>query len=610
VFALRLGKAVTGSSIQLSLAMFLLSLSLRLICFFQIVTTPLFGFFARDSAQYDAFAAEILKGHLTAPESIYLNAAYPFFLAVVYALFGHSLSSVLLVQIVISSLTTVLVFLLCRKLSCSTFTSLLAALLHAGYNLSIFYAVLLLDTTLSAFLLVALLLALAHAADGRRPGLWFFSGALFGLSVVLRTNVAVYLPFLVVWVFTRENLTRRQMTRGLVSLGLGSALLVLPFSLRRYAIDGAASPFPASGGLNFYIGNGPEASGGFVSLEQLGIAISPVELIKQSVAVAERETGTRLTASAASRHWLVKGLRSIRDNPVRFVVLSLKKALLFWNKNEGESNINFAFSRQFLPLFDLPLVSFVVVGPLALTGMTLALWRRETAFSLVVAFVIAYLLSLCLVFMSSRYRLPCVPMIIILAADAANRCRLSLRAGKAGEIAAFVVLSAGFFLLANGDVPGAIASDNFSVARFNLGNLYLEKGQLAEAAGEYLKIPRSDPNFPRSRYNLGLVYERRGMVDEATAEYRKVLEAQPDFIKAQNNLGLICYRKGLKEEAFRHFRQALTINPDDAAANYNMAVAYFGARDLTKARQHYLRARDLGYPDNPAFRDALAGQRP
>ena len=210
------------------------------------------------------------------------------------------------------------------------------------------------------------------------------------------------------------------MTRALIGLGLGTALIVVPFSLRRHAIDGAVSPFPVSGGLNFYIGNHPGATGGFVSLEHLNISLSPVEQITQSVAVAQREAGKRLTASEASRHWLGKGLLFIRDNPSRFVVLSLKKMLLFWNKNEGESNINFTFSKQFLPLFDLPLFSFVVLGPLALVGLTLALWRRETAFSLIVAFVVAYLLSLCLVFMASRYRLPCVPLIIILAADAVN----------------------------------------------------------------------------------------------------------------------------------------------------------------------------------------------
>ena len=204
-----IGKATTASNLRLPLAMFLLSLSLRLICFFQIVTTPLFGFYARDSPSTTHWPRRSSRV-ICSPESIYLNAVYPFFLAIVYALFGHSLSSALLVQVVVSAATTVLVFLLCRKLSCSTFTSLLAALFHAGYDLSIFYAVLLLDTTLSAFLLVGFLLALAYAADGRHPGCWFISGVLFGLCAVLRTNVAVFLPFLLLWLRAREGQTRRQ----------------------------------------------------------------------------------------------------------------------------------------------------------------------------------------------------------------------------------------------------------------------------------------------------------------------------------------------------------------------------------------------------------------
>ena len=124
------------------------------------------------------------------------------------------------------------------------------------------------------------------------------------------------------------------------------------------------------------------------------------------------------------------------------------------------------------------------------------------------------------------------------------------------------------------------------------------------------------------------------------AEYKNVLEAEPDFFKAHNNLGLLAFRKGRKEEALTHYQQALAFDPDFDSALVNLGW-YYRDKGMTKEAHEeyqkaltttpttprrtttspsctttpgtmpklfavYQRARDLGYPDNPAFREALA----
>lgn len=632
-------RTALASNTSIGFGLFLLSLALRLICLHQIQGTPLYGFAAQDSLQYEEYAVNILQGRLAFPEAIYLNAVYPFLLAAIYLVFGHTVENVLLVQVVFSAATTVLLYLLCLKVLNNKVVSLLAAGVFAGYDLSIFYSVVLLDTTLSAFLAVALVLALVCARDGRRPGLWLLSGVMFGLSMVLRANVALFLPFLVLWLSTQNDVTRRQKQQALVYLGVGLVLAVSPFSARRFASDGGLSPFPASGGLNFYIGNNPEATGGFVSLEHLNISPSPVVLIRQSASEAERRTGRRLSASQASDYWFSEGLQFIGEHPSRFVRLFLKKMLMFWNKNESESNINFYYSRTFLPILQLPLFSFVIVSPLALTGLVLVLRRRTAGLALVAWFVIAAMLSLALLFMASRYRFPALPLIIVLAAVALDRLWCSLRNKRTGEVAAMVAMTAVFFIGANTDLPRVMASDNYSAAQFNLGNLFLHRGLLDEAAGEYRKIPRTDPRYPRGRYNLALVYERKGMTDEAMAEYERVLAAKPDFSKAHNNLGLLYFKRGRREKALRHYQEALATDPDyddarvnlgwyylekgmmaeaeeeyrralatnadNAVAHYNLAVLSYYKKEYGRAIDQYRQALRLGYAGNPTFWRAL-----
>lgn len=76
----------------LLIGVFVIALSILLLYLNQIISTPVLHGLAADTEKYESFAFQILKGNLTYKDSIYLNPLYPFFLALIYLIFGYSVN--------------------------------------------------------------------------------------------------------------------------------------------------------------------------------------------------------------------------------------------------------------------------------------------------------------------------------------------------------------------------------------------------------------------------------------------------------------------------------------------------------------------------------------
>lgn len=68
-------------------------------------------------------------------------------------------------------------------------------------------------------------------------------------------------------------------------------------------------------------------------------------------------------------------------------------------------------------------------------------------------------------------------------------------------------------------------------AHNNLGVLYLQQGELYEAANEFEWARKLMPGHPDPRLNLGLTLELAGRTDDALDTYRTALEARPGHIR-------------------------------------------------------------------------------
>ncbi len=579
---------------------FLLALLLRGAYLHQIAPTPLARFLAADTGNFDEFSRGILAGELFQPESIYFNPLYPFFLALVYRVSGpHPLAAMAVQALLDASVCLLLYGISVRALKSRT-TGLIAAFIYSAYGLAVFYTGLLLGTTAAAFLftLTAFLL-LPGGRNNRRGKLWG-AGAVYGLCCLLRPNTLFALPALLFWIASAPGTKARSFgrrIRSLVPFGFGLALTLLPFSIRHYRITGEVSlPF-GNGGFNFYVGNHPGAKGTYTYLD--GISHSPAEQIKSSIRraenLADREFGTR----EASGYWFGQAREFIRQRPGEFITGLGRKFLLFWNRREIGQNIDYQFSRRFAPLLRLPFFSFGLIAPFALLGLYyLAKYRPEGGF-LPALMLCSYLASVIIFFVSDRYRLVALPLVVLFAAfgfhSLFRRLAEWLRSGGKAPLAPVAIL-AGCFLLVNLPPVPVEEARYRAWSRTMLGNVYLEDGNFRRAIEEYRRALEHNPADPAALTQLGNAWWKWGDLPAAEEAFRLVLRSTGGDVSGHNNLGAVLAEQGKLEEAAREFQSALRLDPHAPEAHSNLAVYYFYyLNHREKALEHATRAAELGY---------------
>ena len=89
---------------------------MRLAHVWQIRRAPFFTALMGDSRSYDEWARRIAGGEWIGRDVFYQAPLYPYFLGVVYAIFGRDLLAVRLIQALIGSASCVLLALACRRL--------------------------------------------------------------------------------------------------------------------------------------------------------------------------------------------------------------------------------------------------------------------------------------------------------------------------------------------------------------------------------------------------------------------------------------------------------------------------------------------------------------
>jgi tetratricopeptide (TPR) repeat protein len=96
-------------------------------------------------------------------------------------------------------------------------------------------------------------------------------------------------------------------------------------------------------------------------------------------------------------------------------------------------------------------------------------------------------------------------------------------------------------------------------AHVNLGRLYHEAQEFAEAEAHYRAASERAPDDPVPRFNLGVLFDDLGRRAEAIGSYKRALQLDPDLADAHYNLGLIYDAMGRRTDAISHLRRARTL---------------------------------------------------
>ena len=104
----------------------------------------------------------------------------------------------------------------------------------------------------------------------------------------------------------------------------------------------------------------------------------------------------------------------------------------------------------------------------------------------------------------------------------------------------------------------------------NFGNVLLKRRRLDDAIGHYREALRINPRFPLATYNLGHALRVKGEREEGLRYTRKAIELDPRCQRALNDLGTALDEDGKLDDAVACYRQALQVDPNHAVALYNL----------------------------------------
>jgi len=392
-----------------------------------------------DQISYHTLALRVLDGHgftfdrpwwpVTAAEAptAHWSFLYTIYLVIVYGLFGpNPLSARVIQAIIVGAAQTFLAYIIAKRVFNKTI-GLAAAGVTAVYLYFIYYAGTLMTepfyiTALMASLYLGILITsnirenLDQPSNIKYYGFAVALGISLGIAVLLRQLFILFIPFLYLWIFyaTRKYPVRYTRNTILIS-GFIILAMILPITVYNYLRFGQFVLLNTNAGYALYWANHPIHGTSFIPILPSGTyqALIPSELIG-------------LDEAELDKALLVRGLKFIFDDPVRYIMLSISRIpayFKFWPS--GESSMISNLTR---------IASFGIFLPFMLYGLVRSFtFRRYESIDglissptfLLYIFIIVYtgihLLSWALI----RYRLPLDAVLLIFTGlalvDIANR---------------------------------------------------------------------------------------------------------------------------------------------------------------------------------------------
>jgi len=115
----------------------------------------------------------------------------------------------------------------------------------------------------------------------------------------------------------------------------------------------------------------------------------------------------------------------------------------------------------------------------------------------------------------------------------------------------------------------------------NLGNFYMERGQIDQSIKSFETAIRLRPDSVGTLVNASMAYSRAGRNADAERVLDQALRAAPGNAPAHFNRGLLLAEMGRKKEAEDSLRSALASDPNLAPAAFNLCVLEMERRDPT-----------------------------
>jgi 4-amino-4-deoxy-L-arabinose transferase-like glycosyltransferase len=331
---------------------------------------------------------------------------YPAFLALVYAVCGvgeHRFFYARLAQALLGASLAPLSWAVAQKLGFSERAARWAAVFSAVFPLLVIYPLALVTENLFIPLLTLALWLTLRAGEHGRARDYALAGIVLGATALTRSIIAGFVPIAALWLWFSTG-EKRLAWRNIVVLFLCFLLLTVPWAMRNTLLHGRPTWIETSLGYNMYLGYHPQSTGTF----QYGISLDLLTILDDG-----------------ERH--AKGMAAfgefVRADPARVPYLMMRKLGYLWGLDKRELIYFYAngFFGQW-PTWSLVLACLLICGPLILLAPAascgLACGRMDRHKLLVVLLLVYYVGVHMLIMAASRFHVPLLPLIAVLAAHA------------------------------------------------------------------------------------------------------------------------------------------------------------------------------------------------
>jgi tetratricopeptide (TPR) repeat protein len=563
----------------------------RIIYWLESGDDPLRGELVLDSLVYHRIATEIAKETFWGTEVFFRAPLFPYLLGFTYKLFGTQQTAIAFINLLMGAATAVLAFLASRQWL-SEMGARIVGIITALYPTLYFFEFEIMPTALEVFTFTLTLYLFSLYDRDQKPKQLLWGGIGLGLAALARPTVLTFAVALIIWLRTKHRSGGWSVTWQKYSLILlGMAIVILPCTIRNYAVGHEAVLISSQGGVNFYMGNNKDADGQTAAFPSVGGRLNKFQdhVWSDSKALAENDVRRNLKAGEVSSYWRTKGTDYLISHPLSALWLSLKKVYLVFCGEELFNNEDPLSGRQYALLYSIFIWSFglrfpySLLTPLFLLGTVLVLRRKNKPW-LPLLFVYSQVITVALFFVSSRYRQPLIPAMIIIMTAGVFELRNLLERRSLKKLMPYGITLLVLLLALN--PPVTIAStQNRSMYYTLLGNVLSNQNKDDLAVIELTNAIVIDDKNMLAFQSLGKVYGKTGKYDLAIETLERAEALNPDYADVKVVLARVYYDKGDYLTALQYIRKSHLENASTASLYMGLWVGAWSAAKIGEAEE-------------------------
>ncbi len=323
---------------------------------------------------------------------------FPFFLAGIYSVFGHSYLAAKIGLAVLSALSCILLFFIASDVLENEKAGTWCSAIYAVYPPSIFWTGYLSPVTNEIFLALLIVLLILKWGKNKRSIHLIAAGFFTGAAVLTRSNFFVMIPATAIFLLVKH---RKFLWKGMALYLLACLIILSPWIIRNYRIHKTFVLTSTEGGVVCYIANNEK------SIYQPSGYWDPTG--RQDEPVMEEIKG--LSEVDTDRYLYRAAISFIRENPGVYFRLVKGRLLRFWKLSphtfSGPGESYKSYHVKIALLTNIPVFILAVLGFL----FSLKRWRDFSFFYLLVIF---WSVPIILFFKTIiRYREPLMPFLIL-----------------------------------------------------------------------------------------------------------------------------------------------------------------------------------------------------